>query len=176
MPESFAWKASLFGSSRNMDHLGGALAIGETIAASRGGVAGRAVRDRRTIHIEDLLALPETEFPETLARQRRSSAPTRTALATPLLREGVPIGAIYMRRTEVQPFTDKQIALAKTFADQAVIAIENERLFTELGARNRELIESLERETATGSILRAIAMSPTDPAPVFEAILESALR
>ena len=71
------------------------------------------VRDRRTIHIEDFLALPETEFPETLARVRQRGAPARTMLATPLLREGVPIGAIYMRRNEVQPFTDKQIELRR---------------------------------------------------------------
>jgi GAF domain-containing protein len=148
---------------------GGTQAIGETIAASREGVAGRAVRDRRTIHIEDLLALPETEFPETLARLRGSSAPTRTALATPLLREGVPIGVIYMRRIEVQPFTDKQIALLKTFADQAVIAIENVRLFNETK-------EALEQQTATADILKVISSSPTAVQPVFEAIAASAAR
>jgi GAF domain-containing protein len=155
---------------------GGTQAIGETIAASRGGVGGRAVRDRRTIHIEDLLALPETEYPETLARLRGSSAPTRTALATPLLREGVPIGVIYMRRTEVQPFTNKQIQLAKTFADQAVIAIENVRLFTELQEKNRELTESLQQQTATAEILRVISSSPTDLRPVMEAVVENAAR
>ena len=110
----------------------GALSIGATIAASRGSVAGRAVRERRTIHIDDFLALPETEFPETLERDRPLRVHGRTMLATPLLREGVPLGVIYMWRSEVQPFTDKQIALAKTFADQAVIAIENVRLFKEL--------------------------------------------
>src|SRR5262249_6654639 len=122
------------------------------------------------------VALPETEFPETLERPRRVRVPTRTMLATPLLREGVPIGAIDMRRSEVRPFTAKQIELATTFAAQAVIAIENVRLFTELEARNRELTEGLERETATGEILRVIPSSPTDIQPVLEEILDSGKR
>jgi GAF domain-containing protein len=141
--------------------------IDATIAVSARTVSGRVVRDRQTIHIEDILALPETEFPDHLATTRRS--PARTVLATPLLREGVPIGVIYMRRGEVQPFTDKQIELVKTFADQAVIAIENVRLFTELEARNRDL-------TATSQILQVISSSPTDVQPVFEAIVASASR
>src|SRR5262245_45465415 len=159
------------------------LPVGAVYGANRRSVAGRAVRDRETIHVDDFQALPETEFPDTLERDRHAGFPTRTVLATPLLREGVPTGVIYMRRFEVQPFTEKQIALAKTFAAQAVIAIENVRLFTELQEKNRALTEahaqvteSLDQQTATAEILRVIAGSQTDIQPVFEAIIGSAVR
>ena len=93
-----------------------------------------------------------------------------------MLRDGRPIGAIMVGRLEVRPFADVQIALLQTFADQAVIAIENVRLFKELEARNRELTETLEQQTATGEILQVISSSPTDTQPVFDAIVRSAGR
>jgi two-component system, NtrC family, sensor kinase len=100
----------------------------------------------------------------------------RTMLATPLLREGMPLGVIALFRTEVKPFSDKQLALLRTFADQAVIAIENVRLFTELEARNSDLTVALDQQTATSEILRVISSSQTDVQPVFETMAANALR
>src|SRR5712664_4762836 len=100
----------------------------------------------------------------------------RTLLCVPMLRGEVLVGVINMWRTEVRPFSDKQVELITTFADQAVIAIENVRLFTELQSRNRDLTEALEQQTAASEILRVISSSPTDVRPVFDTIAQNARR
>src|SRR5262245_21057787 len=150
-------------------------------ALIRGWTPGRAVLDRRTVHIADIQAEAD-EFPEGSEIARRVG--NRTVLSMPLMRkDGVAIGAIMVRRSEARLFTDRQVALLETFADQAVIAIENVRLFTELQEKNRALTdahaqvtESLEQQTAMSEILRVISSSPTDVQPVFDAIVRSAVR
>jgi GAF domain-containing protein len=139
----------------------------------RGTVSGRAVLEARTVQVADLQADSE-EYPEGSKTARHFGH--RTTLSVPLLREGRAIGVINLRRTEVRLFTDRQVALLETFADQAVIAIENVRLFTELQARNSDLTTALDQQTATAEILRVISASPTDVRPVFERICQSAVR
>jgi signal transduction histidine kinase len=131
------------------------IAAHESAALSRAVVSGRAIVDRETVHVHDLAVEIETEFP--LSRDYQERFGTRTILATPLLREGVPLGVIVIRRTEVRPFTEKQIALLKTFADQAVIAIENVRLFRELQASNRDLARSVGELKALGEVSQAVS-------------------
>src|SRR5262249_33818476 len=118
----------------------------------RGSATGRVLLEDKPVHIVDVLADPEHTMVE--ARKR---AGFRTILAVPLLREGTPIGVLHVNRAVVRPFTDKQIELVQTFADQAVIAIENVRLFDEVQARTRELSESLEQQTATSEVLGVIS-------------------
>jgi putative methionine-R-sulfoxide reductase with GAF domain len=140
--------------------------VGLRVPCGRGTVSGRTVLERRAFHVTDLQA-EAAEFPEGSANARRFGH--RTTLSVPLLREGRAIGAIQLRRPEAERFTNKQVALLQTFADQAVIAIENARLFNETK-------EALEQQTATSEILRVISQSPTDVQPVFDAIADSAVR
>src|SRR5438093_2143121 len=148
--------------------------VGYTLRISRGGPGGRAVLERRTVHVRDLAVAARTRFPDTRAWQETLG--WRTVLATPLLHNGSGIGAILILRTKVRPFTAKQVALLKTFADQAAIAIENARLSREVAARNRDLTEALDQQTATSEILSVISSSPTDVQPTFDAIAASAAR
>jgi len=150
------------------------LSAGYQLPLTRGSVTGRAVLDRQTVHVDDIAALLESEFPD--AKPSQLVVGHRTTLATPLMREGQPIGAILLRRTEVRPFSPKQVSLLQTFADQAVIAIENTRLFEELQARTKELQESLEYQTATSDVLGVISRSPTQLQPVVDAIVQTAKR
>jgi GAF domain-containing protein len=152
------------------------LEVGHASPLSRGFVSGRAVLDRKVVHIHDIVRTAKTEFAEARAARRVTGTRTRTMLATPLLRNGTAVGVIVIRRTTVRPFTAKQIALLKTFADQAAIAIENARLSQELQDRNQRLTEALEQQTATAEILRAISSSPTDVQPVFDRVVRSAVR
>src|SRR5215471_5122848 len=147
--------------------------LGARFALVRGYVTGRSILDRQPVHVTDLQA--ETlDFPE--GRANASEFGQRTTLAVPLLREGEAIGTVQLRRTEAKPFTDKEIGLLKIFADQAVIAIENVRLFRELETRNHDLTEALDRQTATAEILRVISQSQTEVQPVFDTIVRNAVR
>jgi len=137
----------------------------------RGSLFGRAILEGRTIHVSDVLADPEYD------RSRlRDLVTVRAGLAVPMMREGTVVGVVTLQRKEPRPFSDSQIQLVTTFADQAVIAIENVRLFDEVQARTRELSESLQQQTATADVLKVISSSPGDLEPVFQAMLEKATQ
>src|SRR5262245_13665369 len=136
----------------------------------RSHLAGRAILDRALIHVPDVLKDPE------YSRELALAGGWRAVLAIPLLSDGKPVGTLSVAKAEPTPFSDRQIQLLKTFADQAVIAIENVRLFEAEQARTRELSESLEQQTATSEVLKVISSSPSALEPVFNAMLENATR
>jgi signal transduction histidine kinase len=139
----------------------------------RGWVAGRTVVDRKAIHVSDLASAGD-EFP--IGRELAIRIGHRTTLGIPLLRDDIAIGCLLLRRKVVQPFVEKQITLLQTFADQAVIAIENTRLFEEVKSRTRQLTEALEQQTAMSEVLSIISSSPGELQPVFKTMLKTAIR
>jgi signal transduction histidine kinase len=145
--------------------------IASPIAPGRASVAGRAALEGRTVHVPDVKAdseytyVPRTSFPG-----------MRTILGVPLLRDGLVIGVIVLFNSVVKPFTQNQIDLVTTFADQALIAIENTRLFEEVQARTRELTESLQQQTGTADVLKVISRSAFNLQSVLQALVESAAR
>ena len=141
------------------------------LQSGRGSVVGRTALEKTVIHVTDTLADPEFTF-----ARPPNLRPSRTLLGVPLIREGTLIGVMGLARPEVKPFNAKEIELATTFADQAVIAIENVRLFEAEQQRTRELTKSLEQQTATSEVLRVISSSPGDLQPVFDAMLANAVR
>ena len=148
------------------------------LPVDRGSTTGRAALEGRAIHIPDVLA--DSDY---RARRYQEVFGYRSVLSVPLLRDGTTIGIFGLSRAKVSPFTDKQIELVTTFADQTVIAIENTRLLnelrqrtTDLTERTADLAESLEQQTATSEVLQVISSSPGDLEPVFASMLENAVR
>jgi two-component system NtrC family sensor kinase len=137
----------------------------------RGSIVGRTLLEGKTVQIQDIQADPEYELNELIR-----IGDYRSMLGVPLLRQGITVGVFVLTRCKVKPFTIKEVELVTTFADQAVIAIENVRLFEEVQARTRDLAESLEQQTATSEVLGAINSSREELEPLFQKILENAIR
>ena len=142
-----------------------------SIEPGRGTMVGRVLLERKTVHMHDIQADSDYKLSGLVAL-----GGYRTMLGVPMLRQGDPTGVLVLVQSAVRPFTDKQIELATTFADQAVIAIENVRLFDEVQRRTQELSESLEQQTATSEVLQVISRSPGELQPVFQAVLANATR
>jgi GAF domain-containing protein/anti-sigma regulatory factor (Ser/Thr protein kinase) len=151
--------------AKNLSH-----ALQQLKRPDRSQLGGRAILDRKLVHVPDVLADPE------YSRELALAGGWRAVLAVPLLHDGRPVGAISIAKAEPTSFSDQQIQLLNTFANQAVIAIENVRLFEAEQQRTRELAESLEQQTATSEVLRVISSSPGELKPVFNAMLENAVR
>ena len=151
--------------AKNLSH-----ALQQLKRPDRSQLGGRAILDRKLVHVSDVLADPE------YSRELALAGGWRAVLAVPLLHDGRPVGAISIAKAEPTSFSDQQIQLLNTFANQAVIAIENVRLFEAEQQRTRELAESLEQQTATSEVLRVISSSPGELKPVFNAMLENAVR
>jgi two-component system, NtrC family, sensor kinase len=148
--------------------------VGLPLPLTRRFPGGRAILDRKPIIIDDIQLVAESEYPDTLELLKLNTI--HSVAEIPLLSEGKPLGTVAVLRAEVRPFTEAEINLLKTFADQAVIAVENVRLFKELQSRNTELTETLARQVATSEVLRAISQAQTDAQPVFDIIARSARR
>jgi two-component system, NtrC family, sensor kinase len=146
------------------------------ILPDRKTATGRALVERRAIHIPDVLADSEYSPPEGMLKQAQSLGQYRTTLVVPMMRQGLPLGTITLWKTKVEPFTDRQIAVVTTFADQAAIAIENVRLFNEVQARTAEAQVSLEYQTAISNVLNVLSRSPSELQPALDAIVQTAAR
>jgi GAF domain-containing protein len=143
----------------------------EKLPINRDWITGRSVVDKVPVHVHDVLSDEGADFPEAQRLSRREG--TRTLLSVPLVREGESIGAIVLRRTEVNPFSEKQIALLQTFADQAVIALGNVRMFEQVQEGTEDLHESLQFQTATSDVLKVISSSPDSLQPVLDVIVDT---